>query len=263
MTPASYAVIRYVADPARNEPVNGGVVLWNEVGSRLKLDDQAIARVVRDNPHLSRDALRYLDDFLRRRLIARRPLDAPTDLGREMQKRSQFPVLFSAPLFTTVADATEDALDRELGSLLARVVRPRQRRGGARPGATSDLTRRWKPWLGSKLVQNHVFADSKTGVPRTVTFFANSGANVAVDVLSLAIKEAEEIQQRADAEAYKAEDILAKNDISFLVHCNLRLDEEYAAANDAALRTLRAAGAQVTTTVEETATAVESAIGVV
>lgn len=263
MKPANYAVIRYIADPARNEPVNVGVVLWNEIGSRLKLDDQAIARVVRDNPHLSRDALLYLDDFLRRRLIADRSLTGSTDIGREIRQRSQFPVVVTEPLFTTVADETEDALDAELDSLLARVVRPPRRRGGPRPGTTSDLTKRWKPWLGTKLVQNHVFASSKTGVPRTVTFFANSGANVALDVLSLAINKADEIQQRADAEAYKAEDILAKNDIRFLVYCSLRRDEQYATVNEAAIRTLQTAGAEVTTTVEETATAVEAAIGVV
>ncbi len=262
MKPASYAVIRYIADPARNEPVNVGVVLWNELGSRLKVDDEAIARVVRDNPHLSRDALRYLDGFLRRRLDADRSDDGTADIAREIQTRSQFPVVFTAPLFTTVDGDTDAALDTELDSLLARIVRPPRRRGGRRTGTTSDLTKRWKPWLGTKLVRNHLFEDSKTGVPRTVSFFANSGANVAVDVLSLAINEAGEIQQRADAEAYKVEDVLARNDIRFLVHCDLRWDDQYSAVNDAAIKTLQAAGTEVTTTVEETASAVETAIGV-
>lgn len=261
MRSAEYAVVRFVADPARNEPVNLGIVLWTERASRLKLDDDAIARVVRDNPHLSRDSLHYLDNFLRRRL-AMGDVGGTSEIARHIQNRSQFPVLITEPRFTTLSDDSEAAIDDELNALLARVVRPQSRRAGWRPGTARQLAQRWKPWLGAKVVQNYVFEQSKTGVPRMVSFFANSGADIAVDVLSLAIKDADDIQRRADAEAYKVVDVLAKHHVSFVVHCDMRGDDQYEDANAAALRTLSTSGARVTTTVEDTVAAVESAIGV-
>ena len=30
MKPAQYAVIRYIADPARNEPLNIGILAWSD-----------------------------------------------------------------------------------------------------------------------------------------------------------------------------------------------------------------------------------------
>ncbi len=259
---AHYAVIRYVADPARNEPVNVGIVLWNDAGSRLRLDDEAVARVVRDNPHLSRDSLLYLNRFLSRRLAVNRPLNGTGPLEDRIQEGSQFPVFFTEARFTTVRDGSEDALDTELEGLLGRIVRPQRRGWSGRPGTAANLAKRWKPWLGKRLVRNHVFEDSRTGIPRVVSFYANSGADVAVDVLGLAVKEANEIQQRADAEAYKVEDILAVHDLRYLVHCDLYWEDRYASANAAAIRTLETAGARVLTSLEDTATQVEKAIGV-
>ena len=60
MKTASYAVIRYVADPGRNEPLNVGVLVWDDAGFNVRIDDDAIARVVRDHPFLPRDGLRSL-----------------------------------------------------------------------------------------------------------------------------------------------------------------------------------------------------------
>lgn len=68
MTPALYAVIRYIPDPARNEALNVGIVAWSEASCRLRIDDEAVARVVRENPHLEREALLYLEASLRDQL---------------------------------------------------------------------------------------------------------------------------------------------------------------------------------------------------
>ncbi|MDP9365149.1 MAG: DUF3037 domain-containing protein [Chloroflexota bacterium] len=263
MIPARYAVIRYVADPARNEPVNVGIVLWNDVASRLRLDEEALARVVRGNPHLSRDALHYLDQFLRARLVGDRRQNGSQPMEDRIQERSQFPVLFTESRLTTVRDASDEALDAELAGLVARIVRPSGRQGGgARPGVAGDLAKRWKPWLGTRLLRNHVFEESKTGVPRMVNFYANSGADIAVDIVRLVIRAADDIQHRADAEAFKVEDVLARHDVRFLVHCDLHHDQHYAQANNAALRTIAAAGATVLTRIEDTAAQVEATIGV-
>ena len=52
MTPATYSVIRYIADPARNEPLNMGILAWNEIDIELKIHSEAVARIIRSHPHL-------------------------------------------------------------------------------------------------------------------------------------------------------------------------------------------------------------------
>ncbi len=255
MIEAQYAVIRYIADPARKEPLNIGVVLWHDLGCRLQLDSDAITRVVRENPYLTADSLMYVEPFIRNRLALDRPVNGSVDLRGRVRGASQFPVVLSDPLMTMVIDESEGSLDEEVADLIARIVRPaKHRRGGVRAGAIQTLAKRWKPWIGHQIARDHLFGTTKSGNPRKVDFFANSGTNVAVDVLALAVKEAKDIQQRADAEAYKVEDVIHRhNDVRFLVHCDMKTSDSYHEANLAAIRSLTTAGATVFTDVEKTA----------
>jgi hypothetical protein len=43
MIPAQYSLIRYIPDPARNEPLNVGILVWSGSGIRLRLEPQAFA----------------------------------------------------------------------------------------------------------------------------------------------------------------------------------------------------------------------------
>lgn len=261
MKPAQYAVVRYVADPARNEPINIGMVVWNEVTSSFRLDSSALERVVRENPHLGKESVLYLDPFLREQFAPERPLDGPRTVEQRVREQRLFPVVFSEPRFTTVEDGSEGALETTLERLLLRVVHPPKRRGGGRrPSVQDALAKRWKPWLGKQVVRNHVFGSSRSGNPRTVDFFANSGANVAVDVLRLAIQKGDEIVQRADAEAFKIEDITAAHQVEFIVHCDLGSGDQYGSVNEVALRSIESVGAIVVTEVDEVAERLEAAL---
>ncbi len=263
MKPAQYAVVRYVADPARNEPINVGIVVWTELTSSFRLEPTALERVVRENPHLDKDSLLYLDPFLRQTFAPERPLDGPQTIERRLREQRLFPVVFSEPRFTTAADGSEGALEAALDRLLIRVVRPPKRRGGGRRlGAEDALAKRWKPWLGREILRNHVFGASRSGNPRKVSFYANSGANVAVDVLRLAIQKGDEIVQRADAEAFKIEDITAAQQLQFIVHCDLQPGDEYSAVNETALRSIASVGAVVATELDDVAERLEAALSV-
>lgn len=261
MKPAQYAVVRYVADPARNEPINVGMVVWNDVTSSLRLDPAALERVVRENPHLGKDSVLYLDPFLKEQFAAERPLQGPRTVEQRVREQRLFPVVFSEPRFTTVEDGSEGALEVALERLLARVVHPAKRRsGGRRPSVEDVLAKRWKPWLGKQVTRNHVFGSSRSGNPRKVDFFANSGANLAVDVLRLAIQKGDEIVQRADAEAFKIEDITALHQVQFIVHCELRGGDQYGSVNEVAIRSIESVGAVVVTEVDEVAERFEAAL---
>jgi hypothetical protein len=93
-----------------------------------------------------------------------------------------------------------------------------------------------------------------------VHFFANSGANVALDAVSLAVKDAETIRLRADAEAYKVVDILEENEIRFLVYCEFHRDPELHQVNERARRILESAGAEVMIDIDDVVDQINSRI---
>ncbi|MBA2276766.1 MAG: DUF3037 domain-containing protein [Chloroflexia bacterium] len=265
MKAASYTVIRYVADPARNEPINIGIALWTECHSELRLDATALERVVRDNPHLHRDALLYLDPFLRERLASYAHEDGSGSVTRLLTERSLFPVVFTEPRFTSLTDFSPEATNATMERLLARVVKPRRRSGGGPPpNVMKILAKRLAPLVSRGAIQpNHVFASSRSGTPRAVDFFANSRANVALDVLRLNIQDARGILERADARAYKVIDVTEQNDVDFIVLCDFRPDDMLQETNDNARRRIESAGATVVTEPSIAAEHLESRVGAI
>src|SRR4051812_23339563 len=125
MKPAHYSVIRYIADPGRNEALNVGILLWAEGGHRLRIDDAAVARVIRENPRLNRNALDGLRATLERELL-------PTPFTEEgllrlLESHPGFPVSLTEARYTTVAENLGAGLDDTLERLIERIVRPKRR----------------------------------------------------------------------------------------------------------------------------------------
>ena len=259
MTNASYVVVRYVADPARNEPLNVGVLAWNARGHRLAIDSEAVARVIRENPRLHVDALATLPDAITDLIDLEEGLP-PGEIRERLAQASGFPVMFSEPRATTVngeATGLEEAVER----LVSRIVSPRRRGGRGAPNWRQQLETRLGTLIERGAVHSHhSFATTRTGVPRVVDFFVNSGRNVALDTLRLDLKIADEIRLRADAEANKISDIRARNQVRVLVAASLPTDEEMMGAGYEARQILEAADATVIASLDDAIVAIEGAV---
>jgi hypothetical protein len=210
VTTAQYAVVRYIGDPARNEALNVGIILWNERGFVLDVDEAAAARVVRENPHLARDSLLYLKEYLRQRLSRTVPPFTDEGFLRVIAEQTGFPVLLTQPRTTTLTTGDEGGMRDAMERLINRVVRPARRSGG-QPGlkTTAHLQRELKPFIQQQRIQRNVtFEAPRTHAPRSVDFYANTGANVALDVVNLTLSKADAIRDRADQEAFKIWELL-------------------------------------------------------
>lgn len=248
-----FVVVRYIPDPARNEALNVGILLYGEVESFVAIDEAAVARVVRENPQLERDALLYLEPQLEAELAGA----GAREVEKFLTRQKGFPVVFTEPRFTTVA---EDGYQVTLQRLVDRVVRPRRRSGGSGPNPLESLARELRAHLRQGDVQrNHFFQGSRSGIPRQFDFYANSKVNVALDVLRLAVAKADDIRQRADAEAFKVWDVSESTNTRFCVYCVLASDDTLSATYVQAQRSIEAAGAIVVTDLDEAASVITGA----
>ena len=247
MSEARYAVIRYVPDPGRGESLNIGILLWEEESAeyRLRVDQEAIERVIRENPRLERDSLLYVEPMLREQLSSA-VVPATSRIKGILKDMGGFPLDLSESRFTTIA-ADESGLDETLDRLVERIVHPKRRAGGG-PNPHKVMERRLTRFIQNDTVaRNHFFGQTKSGVRRAADFFANSGANVALDVVRLALQNADNIKLRADAEAFKIYDVLEADSgvNSYVVYCDFSTAQEVQETNDVARRVMEAQGAQV------------------
>lgn len=244
-------------DPGRGERLNIGILLWAGNRYQLRLDDDAVDRVVRENPRLVRESLLYVAPMIRERLKEGVGVlgDRMTDL---LARQSGFPVDMSEPRFTELESSA--AMDDAVDALVQRIVRPKRHYGGSSFDPRQAIEQRLKPLLRQGRVErHHFFKSSGTGIGRAVDFFANHDANTALDVVRLAIKKADDIQNRADAEAFKVYDIRRGNDdIRFVVYCDFSQDSALEAANAAARKVIESTGALVVVDAEEAAGAMIS-----
>ncbi len=253
MRSANYSVVRYIADPARNEPQNVGIIIWNDERFGLAIDDAALARVVRDNPHLERDGLLYLEGFLRQQLARTVPPFTEDGFLRIVLEQAGFPVSLTQPRETTTVDGDQTGLEETLERLMKRVVRPARRRGGpAGLKTTSMLQRDLKPLIEQQRIARNFPVEARTGVRRSVDFYANSGSNIALDVVNFALSRADDIRDRADQEAFKIWDLLQSPTIeTYYVLPVFTEDESMYDAYETARSIVTATGGRTTADVDE------------
>ncbi|CAN5533724.1 hypothetical protein BH20ACT17_BH20ACT17_13340 [soil metagenome] len=254
MEPANYSVIRYMPDPARGERLNIGVLLWTPRRYVLRMDDDALDRVVRENPHLERESLYYVTPAIRDRLTGDGSLEE--QVAGFLANQSGFPADLTEPRYVSVSDLSAETLDETADGLIARIVRPRKHVYSSGFDPRRVLNTRLKPLIQTGKVEPHwLFSTSGTGLKRAVDFYANSDVNTALDVLKLNVKKADDIRRRADAEAFKVYDIQRENDVRYVVYCDLPLDRELEQASNEAQKVLQSTGAAVVTTADDAAEA--------
>lgn len=257
---AEYTVVCYIPDPGRGEALNVGVIVWSDEGYRVAVDSTAADRVIRENPHLAREALLYLEPHLRRTLdrVPGKPVER---VAAVMRDEAGFPVTFTEPRFTTVDESDTRGLEATLERLVARIVRPKRRGAPSTPTLTDLLEQRCRQLIQAhRVVRNHLVEGARTGLTRTVDFWVNSGTNIALDTLKLDVGRADEIARRADAEAYKALDLLQHTE-AFYVLCSFSPDADLGEASERARRVLKSAGALVLDNVASATTMLIDAAG--
>lgn len=254
MMAARYALIRYIADPVRNEALNVGIIAWSQHDYRFAFDAGAARRVVQDNPHLAKDALVILETELHRQLAALTPF-SEVQLLDFMASQNQFPLELTEPRHTTVETDRREALDATFERLLQRLVHPRRRSDRTRSNPVQTFAREFQPLIRQRLIEpNHVFASSRTGIRRVVDFYANSGVDLALDALRLRFKEPNRIIEAADHEAFKVGDIRHGNSgVQFVVYCTFLDSAALTEANGNARRIIESSGATVMESIRETA----------
>jgi hypothetical protein len=264
MKEAHYSVVRYIADPARNEPYNVGIILWDEKHHAFGVDEGALARVVRDNPHLERDALLYLYGYVRQRVARSVPPFTKEGELRVIAEQTGFPVFFTEPRHTTLSADDKPGFQETLDRLLDRIVRPPRRRGGGSGvREAAELQRELKPLIEEQRIQRNFPLEAPgTKVARSVDFYANHGSHVALDVVNFALSKASDIRDRADREAFKIWDLLKSDQIShFYVLPVLGAHETMKSVNDIALSIVESTGGELVADVDEARELLVSAAG--
>ncbi len=246
---AEYALIRYIGDPARNEPRNVGLVLWDGAQPECRIDPDAARRVAVENPHLPPDAVLVFGQALQQTL-QQAAVHTREDLEAVLSQFDKFPVSITDLRMTTLNERIADPQqrrDQTIDALLKRLVRPR-RRGGGGPTAEHILERLLRPWIRQhKVERQYVIPWSRSGVPRSVDFFINGGRNVAIDALNLNLRRAQEILERADAEANKIRDVReAGGALRFIVFYVPNSSPEMREVIEQAVKILRAADVEAT-----------------
>lgn len=250
MREAKYAAIKYIADPARNEPLNLGIIVWDEREFRVRVDEHAAARIVRENRHLPSDSFVRVGHILQEQVSA---AWKNGEMSSFLDSHPGYPVLLTEERFTTILDEQSQTIDDTLGRLLHHVVQPKtgDSRVSPRTNALSQLTSSLKPLLKQALMyQSYSFPKSRSGRTRVADFYANSSTNVALDALHLDVTKANDILKRADAEAFKVEDILnsgSANGLRYWVYCHFPLGEEYESVANVVRTVLGSVNAEVYT----------------
>lgn len=190
MRDANYAVIKFIPDLSRNEPMNIGVLAWCDGAHILRFDSRSFRAITRRSPDLAQDALELMTQS-----ICASFADAHLRDGQDylefMREALRSPFKVTEPLFVGIDDSPDSALEavlsNEVDILLERLVRPSKRR----PTKHQDGPRKtlWKVYKklfeDDQVVESYEVKATQTGLTRQVDFYLNHGTDMAVDVLDL------------------------------------------------------------------------------
>lgn len=215
---AAFSVIRFTADIARNEPVNIGLIGFYEGHMAVIIDDAAVRRVLSTNPDLPPEALvgiaEQIDSALKGETF--RTLD---DAARLISERVYFPLTTSSfmpfTLQTSLAEQARQDLETALVHLSVKLVKPKRRHSKRRGQSPREaVKRRLDPFIKqNQVAENFKVRGGKSGDERQLTFFANHGSDVGLEIVELPSEFSyETLKMRADALAFEADDILSSPD---------------------------------------------------
>ena len=152
MNEVNYVVVRYNADPGRGELLNIGVIAWVGHEYELQVDNDALSRVVRENPLLDRDALRYVRGHLDQELRKMETFDPPEMLGW-LSETGRFPISFTEPRSAWLDVGAGETLQTLAAAITQRTIRVRRRGGGGDKSPRQVLRQHFAPLIRSQSAQ--------------------------------------------------------------------------------------------------------------
>jgi hypothetical protein len=209
MMAGRYSLIRYIADPARGEAFNIGIIVWTEADFQLSIDEWASRRAVRENPLLAKDALQGLESSIAAR-IRRSGGFSGEKLLASIQNHMWFPIVIADPEYVAVSNGADPAssIRATVDRLMDRMVRRRTVPAAEQHVNEAQLleTKLWPLISRGVVKKNYEIEGSKSKYTRQVDFFANGDSAVGLDVLQLKPTQ-RTLREFIDAEAFKIEDL--------------------------------------------------------
>ena len=217
-----FSVIRYIPDPARNEPVNVGVVLKFGEEVEVKTHRDAVRRAITSDPQADESALGRIDGFLERMtqepqlLIDRhsgQPRDVPPEDGdflHALSQQSTGKLLFAEPQYIEISSGRKEELERHLSALVDRLARPLRQRARFAPVQNPprlEMQRALQQWIRIGVVKMNETLEGRSGIPRRANFYFENGRNYLVNHIVLEQKRESQLFSKAQSDAFEIEDI--------------------------------------------------------
>ena len=219
---SKFSVIRYIADPARNEPINLGVVLQCGEVIDVKTNTEAVRRAITSDPQADSVAMGRIDAFVTS-LISQhhRMQDSESGSVREVHPLDQNcltalagistgKLVFAEPQSVEVPSSDKREVDRTLDMLVRRLARPLKQRSVFAPIESAPrqyMRRALRPWIDEGIVSKDAPMESKSGVPRVADFLFQNGRSYVVKHVMLEHKRESQLFAKAQSDAFELEDI--------------------------------------------------------
>jgi hypothetical protein len=223
MPAGTYAVVRYIADPARDEPINIGVAARGPAGAVFRTDQAALDRMRVTDPYIDPVTIPHVVEYIER--LVDEPIlrlgangaeaiepwspDFLAALGEQLPER----FTLGRPLFIEYADESRAAMEAAAEDLSARLVKPVTRRPAFPhdPGAPFE---RLKKLLVTSIKSGRVMV--RANVQGTLTrrvrqpdfyYRDRMGRAVVVETVKLTQRPRHIVSKTADAAAFELLDL--------------------------------------------------------
>ena len=217
-----FSVIRYLADAARNEPINVGVILQSGEDIRAVVLNQAIRRAISADPQADESALSRLEPYLNG--IISEPLTTiDPDSGRSTSIQpfdndylprlaggAEGKITFSQPQYVELPSSRREHFDDALKMLAARLARPLRQRSVFAPVESPPkkaMRQALRPWINAGIVEVDFDLPGQSGMPRTMDFHFENGLHYGIKHLDLEYQRESQFFMKAQSQAFEFEDV--------------------------------------------------------
>ena len=225
MPAGTYAVVRYIPDPARDEPINIGIIATGPAGAAFATDSAALERMRLLDPYVDPDSIAHIQEYLAR-LMDESVITVSASGVTEVQPwqpeflqavASRLPERFTLgrSLYIEYADESHDALTAAAKDLADRLVKPATRpaRFPRDAGAPFEqLKRHFRDAIKHGLIRERPALQGATHRVRhpDFSYTASDGTLVVIVTVKLSQRLEHVVSTTADAKAFELYDLMQR-----------------------------------------------------